>query len=134
MAKKRAPLQPALFADCDEDEAVSQEQQQGEEPAAPPTLVIRNAAQVVCVAQQAEGVKRGQAMRNLAVIDSGGLVVQEGQIAWIGPSAKLPRLGGDSKVIDASGKTVLPGFVDSHTPLIFTGSREEEFEDRLQGL
>jgi imidazolonepropionase len=100
----------------------------------PPTLVIRNAAQLVCVSQQGEKVKRGSALRNLAVLEGGAVVVRGGAIDWVGHTAKLPLLSPGAQVIDATGKTVLPGFVDSHTHLVFTGSREDEFEDRLQGL
>ncbi|MFM7978604.1 MAG: amidohydrolase family protein, partial [Candidatus Fonsibacter sp.] len=41
---------------------------------------------------------------------------------------------GDLEVIDAEGKFVLPGFIDSHTHLVYAGSREREFEDRINGL
>jgi imidazolonepropionase len=46
---------------------------------------------------------------------------------------ELPRLITEVEVLDAIGKVVLPGFIDSHTHLIFAGSREDEFEQRLQG-
>src|SRR5207249_9944818 len=56
-----------------------------------------------------------------------------GRIDWVGPTAALPPMP-DAEVLDATGKVVLPGFVDSHTHLIFAGTREDEFEQRLQGL
>jgi imidazolonepropionase len=97
-------------------------------------LVIRNAAQLVCVAQRGERVLRGSGMRTPAVIDDGALVIRDERIAWVGNSANLPPLPAHAVILDASGKTVLPGFVDSHTHLLFAGSRENEFEQRLQGL
>src|SRR6266542_3878568 len=96
-------------------------------------LVVRNAAQLVCVAAHGERVKRGPAMRDLAIIQDGAAVIRDGEIAWDGPTAALRPLRPDTPVIDASGKTVLPGFVDSHTHLIFAGSREDEMELRLAG-
>src|SRR6266480_2747518 len=133
MAKKRDRLQPALFAD-DVEEEVSPDQGHEEEQPIPPLLIIRNAAQLVCVSRQGEHVKRGNAMWNLALIEGGAVVVRDGRIEWVGHTTKLPRVPADAKVIDATNKTVLPGFVDSHTHLIFAGSREDEFEERLQGL
>src|SRR5262249_38185984 len=44
-----------------------------------------------------------------------------------------PPLTRNVEIIDASGKVVIPGLIDSHTHLVFTGSREEEFEQRLRG-
>jgi imidazolonepropionase len=134
MAKRRATSQPALFSDCLEEDEASMEERQAAEHAKPFPLVIRNAAQVVCISQQGERVKCGPALRNLAVIEGGTVILRDGKIAWVGPTAKMPRLAADATMIDASNKTVLPGLIDSHTHLIFTGSREDEFEDRLQGL
>ncbi len=96
-------------------------------------LVIRNAAQLVGVTQPGEGVRRGRAMGQLAVIDEGALVLRNDRIAWLGHSAALPPLPADAEIIDATGKIVLPGFIDSHTHLVFAGWREQEFEQRLQG-
>src|SRR5262249_40540818 len=98
------------------------------------SLVIRSAAELVCVSRTMERTKRGAAMRDLAIISDGAVIVRDGLIDWIGPTQNLPPLPDDAHVIDASGETVLPGFVDSHTHLLFAGSREDEFEQRLLGL
>src|SRR5947209_7796382 len=91
------------------------------------TLIVRNAAQLVC------GARRGADMRNLSIIPNGAVVVHDGRIAWVGPAANLPPVPAGADIIDATGKVVVPGFVDSHTHLIFAGSREDEFEQRLAG-
>lgn len=59
------------------------------------------------------------------------LVVDDGRVAWVGSSAVTPVA---DERLDAQGGTVLPGFVDSHTHLVFGGDRVEEFEARLAGL
>jgi imidazolonepropionase len=96
-------------------------------------LHIRNAAQLVRVSQHGEHRKRGSDMRDLGILDNGAVSVRNGRIDWVGSTAELPAVSG-AEVIDASGKVVLPGFVDSHTHLIFAGTREDEFELRLQGV
>jgi imidazolonepropionase len=96
-------------------------------------LVIRHAAQVVCVARARETVKRGADMRELALIEDGAVVVHDGLIDWAGPTAQLPPLPPGVQVLDAAGKVVLPGLIDSHTHLIFAGDRADEFEQRLGG-
>lgn len=57
------------------------------------------------------------------------ILVDNGRIQEIGPDLKAP----DAECIDATGKTVLPGFVDSHTHVVFAGSREFEVDMKLQG-
>jgi imidazolonepropionase len=96
-------------------------------------LVVIHAAQLVCPAAEGQPVQRGLAMRSLRVIEDGALQVRDGRIAWVGPTPDHPPYPPDAEVIDAAGKTVLPGLVDSHTHLIFAGSREDEFEQRLLG-
>jgi imidazolonepropionase len=58
------------------------------------------------------------------------LVVEKGRVTWVGSSAVTPLA---DERIDAEGGTVVPGFVDSHTHLVFGGDRAEEFEARLSG-
>jgi imidazolonepropionase len=97
-------------------------------------LVIRNAAQLIASPDTRRSAVTGRALSDLPIIPNGAIVCRDGRIDWVGPSADLPPLSPDAEVIDATGQVVLPGFVDSHTHLIFAGSREDEFEQRLRGL
>jgi len=92
-------------------------------------LVILGACQLVCIGDRS----RTSSTQELNILPDGALVARNGIIDRLGPSASLPREKHDASVIDASGKTVMPGFVDSHTHLIFAGTREDEFEQRLRG-
>ncbi|MCS6975665.1 MAG: imidazolonepropionase [Gemmatales bacterium] len=96
--------------------------------------LIHNAAQLIPVATGRERVKTGQAMRELHVIPNGSLLLEGEEIAWLGPASDLPPLPSGTQVLDASGKIVIPGFVDCHTHLIFAGDRADEFEMRIEGL
>jgi imidazolonepropionase len=96
-------------------------------------LVVRNAAQVVCVAAAGSLRKIGADMRNIHIHEQASAILRGERIDWIGPTAALPPLPPYAQILDATGKTVLPGFVDSHTHLIFAGSRADEFEQRLRG-
>jgi imidazolonepropionase len=95
-------------------------------------LVIRNAAQIVCAAQSDRPTPSRRTAETPLV--NGALVLEDDKIAWIGPTSELPAIHSGTRILDASGKTVLPGFVDSHTHLLFAGSREDEFEKRLTGM
>ena len=92
-------------------------------------LVILGACQLVCIGDRS----RTSSTQELNILPDGALVARNGIIDWLGPSASLPRENHDASVIDALGKTVMPGFVDSHTHLIFARTREDEFEQRLRG-
>jgi imidazolonepropionase len=96
------------------------------------SLIIHHAAQLICVASDSLS-RRGPEMGRLDVIPDGAVVISDGVIQWVGRTSDLPPIPPDAEVLDASGKVVLPGFIDSHTHLIFAGSRENEFEQRLQG-
>lgn len=93
-------------------------------------LAVRNATQLV----RAPGCGHVSRMHELEVIENCGLVAYDSRIDWVGPTAQLPSLPADAELIDARGKVVIPGLIDSHTHLIFGGSREDEFEQRLRGL
>ena len=54
-----------------------------------------------------------------------------GRVAWTGPAAAAPAA---DELVDAAGRAVLPGFVDSHAHLVFAGERGAEFAARMAGL
>lgn len=73
-------------------------------------------------------------MRELGLIRDGALLVRDGRVEAAGEYAELrERIGPETKVIDAGGGLVTPGFVDAHTHLVFAGNRADEFEQRLAG-
>ena len=59
------------------------------------------------------------------------VLIEEGRIAWLGAAADAPA--GVSEVVDADGRAVIPGFVDSHSHIVFGGDRAAEFEARMAG-
>jgi imidazolonepropionase len=72
----------------------------------------------------------------LGVIRAGALAALDGEIVWVGRSADLAgavSVRPGAVEVDAVGRVVLPGFVDSHTHLCFAGSREDEFARRVAG-
>lgn len=77
--------------------------------------------------------RRGDEMSELLCIPDGGIVIEDGIITFVGKMADMPVSDSDAEVIDAGGRAVLPGFVDSHTHLVFGGYRPDEFEWRLKG-
>ncbi len=66
----------------------------------------------------------------LGLVKDAALVVEDGRVAWVGPTAGAP--GADERY-EAAGRAVLPGFVDSHAHLVFAGDRAEEFAARMSG-
>ena len=97
-------------------------------------LIIKNAAQLVTCSGFA--AKRGAAMADLGIIENGALIAETGIIRAVGPTDRIldgVDLGGFT-VLDASGRAVLPGFVDSHTHFPFAGYRPDEFGWRLSGM
>lgn len=104
-------------------------------------LYIRHAEQIVTVSGGSAAPRIGAEMSHLNAIERGGVVLEGERIAFVGPHAEaeayVQSLEFDRRqelhILDATGKTVIPGLVDPHTHLVFAGSRESELELRLQG-
>ncbi|WP_432401317.1 imidazolonepropionase [Wukongibacter sp. M2B1] len=96
-------------------------------------VIIKNASELVtCKGFEA---KRGKEMDELHVINDGAVIIEDGIIKAVGKTEEVVKGIDESnyQVFDALGKTVMPGFVDSHTHLVFGGYRAEEFSWRLRG-
>lgn len=79
--------------------------------------------------------RRGRALGELGIIRNGALLVHDDRIAAVGPRRRIERMRGARRAekLDLGGRVVLPGFVDSHTHLIFPASRAAEYEQRICG-
>lgn len=77
----------------------------------------------------------GRATEKLGLIDDAALVVDDDTITWVGTARAAEVSGGHDidKVVDCGGRAVIPGFVDSHSHLVFAGDRASEFEARMSG-
>ena len=95
--------------------------------------IFKNIKQLVQVREETLKPLKGREMKELPVIDNAWLLVEDGKIADFGKMQDLPTFEGVSE-IDASGKFLLPGWIDSHTHLVYAGNREQEFVDRINGL
>jgi imidazolonepropionase len=100
-------------------------------------IFIRNASQLVTLQGSSNAPLVKEAMSELGIIENGSVWIEDGVIQAVGSDQELfgkysGRLG-EAVVVDASGKLVTPGLVDPHTHLVFAGSRENEFNMRLQG-
>lgn len=99
-------------------------------------LIIEHASELITLAGYQDGPRTGGALRDLRIIADGAVAASGGRIVAVGPTAQvrdLVRLEPSATVLDASGRVVLPGFVDPHTHLVFAGTRADEFEMRLRG-
>ena len=93
-------------------------------------MLIYNAKQLLTLAGDAQ---RGENLGNLGVISNGAVLIRDGLVEAVGRSEELlVRYPGEER-FDAGQKVVMPGFVDPHTHLIFSGDRAMEFEMRLEG-
>lgn len=73
-------------------------------------------------------------MGDVGVIRNAGVLCTGGKISWVGEMSTFTRvLPEDTPELDATGKVVLPGFVDSHTHMMFAGNRAHEFAQRTTG-
>ncbi len=97
-------------------------------------LLIEKASEVVTLRGGSQKPLIGEKMKDLGIIRGGSIAVNEGKIVAVGKTSEIEKKFEGKETVDADGKTVAPGFVDPHTHLVFAGSREEEFEMRIQGF
>ena len=89
------------------------------------STLITNIGQLVTNDPNHDGTKLG-------LIRDAALLIEDGVIAWAGPNSQAPTHH-IKKTIDAESKCILPGYVDSHTHMIFAGDRSSEFRARMLG-
>ncbi len=99
------------------------------------SILLTNISELVTVRAPTSGRKPGAEMTNLGIIHDAALLVEE-RILWIGTRTEAEKRFGAYRALeryDCEGRAVLPGFVDSHTHIVFAGSRADEYAIRLRG-
>ncbi len=94
-------------------------------------FVIRNASELYTCAGPAPRI--GDDMRNAGRIANATLAARHGRIVFVGSDDRAPELDRGATVIDAAGRAVVPGFVDTHTHIVYAGDRRDELRQRLAG-
>ncbi len=96
-------------------------------------LLIENASQIVTCGTHGRKFKAGKHQSEIGLLKNASVYIESGKIKWMGkklpPSVKKKNI----KKIDGYNKTILPGFIDSHTHSVFAGSRADEYSMRING-
>ena len=101
--------------------------------------LIRNIGQIAGIVEAGVMRKEGVSMSETDTLENAWLLIEDDKIACFGPMSDCPDLSQESgqdsfDVIDADGGFVLPAFCDSHSHIVFAGTREQEFLDKIKGL
>jgi imidazolonepropionase len=92
-----------------------------------------NAEELLTLADGGLKPRTSRQMRELGIVRDGALAIRESRIVAVGKTRDVMKTFRAENIISAKGKVVLPGFVDPHTHLVFAGSREDEFQMRVEG-
>ena len=95
--------------------------------------LIKNIKELVQVERQPKLRVCGKDMAQMETVKNAYLIVEDDKIAAFGPMSELKEQSFD-KEVDATGRMVFPSFCDSHTHLVYAGSREIEYIDKIRGL
>jgi imidazolonepropionase len=98
------------------------------------SILIKNIGKLMQVEDRPVAFVAGSDMARVPFVESAWLLIEEDIIAGFGTMDCLPDLVPGAEIIDAGGGYVFPSFCDSHTHLVFAGSREREFVDKIKGL
>lgn len=96
-------------------------------------MIIKNIGRLVGIVPEGVLRKEGPAQGETGTLENAWLRVEDGRIAAFGPMATCPSVDGE-KAVDAGGGMLMPGFCDSHTHVVYAGSRDGEFLDKINGL
>ncbi len=96
--------------------------------------LIKNIKTIVQARSLPKEKVAGKEMSQLPCIDNGWITIENGIISGVGEMKDMPTASTFDNVIDATGKLVFPTWCDSHTHIVYAGSREGEFVDRIKGL
>ena len=86
--------------------------------------------EVTAVSTLVTGISELVTQTDLGTLRNAGVVVEAGAVVWVGPSSSAPAA---DRIVDVAGRAVVPGFVDSHTHLVYAGDRSAEFAARMAG-
>lgn len=96
-------------------------------------LIIKNIAHLVTMSGTSS-LRKGSAMNEVEILKDAYIIVKDGKFVEVGTGDGYLYLEKNAKVVDASGKLVTPGLIDSHTHLVHAGSREHELSMKLNGM
>ncbi len=94
-------------------------------------LVVKNIGELATL--KGSIPRRGKELGNVGIINDAAIAVKDGRFVAVGDNEEIVRHFEALTTVDAHGACVVPGFVDSHTHLVFAGSRANEYEMRLRG-
>jgi imidazolonepropionase len=97
-------------------------------------LLIKNIKSLINIEFNPIKWVAGKDMQTLKTIENAYLLIENDKIADFGSMSKFNSTDFKGDVIDATGKMVFPSFCDSHTHLVYAGSREIEYSDKIKGL
>ena len=97
-------------------------------------LLIQNIKELIGVEENPRLKVSGSEMKELQTISNAWLLIEDDKIADFGSMETLSKNISANQILDATGKMVFPSFCDSHTHLVYAGSREKEYIDKIKGL
>lgn len=97
-------------------------------------LLVKNIAKIVGLDEDRRARALGEGMDCVQTLDDAWLVAEDGLIAEYGVMTDMPSEETFDRVVDAEGGMLFPSFCDSHTHIVYAGSREQEFVDKIHGL